>query len=323
MAYSNPNIPTVDIQQQEPVGLKLVTFGTVLGIPPAGATYADIFALECLLQDIEGGTGTYEQTGTVAVPQWTLITPAGNAPGAPVNSVQVNGAGTFTGSAAFTYVPGTHPTQNALTVGTTGDNGKIWAYAENVSSRAMRGLSFVGGVVNNYEGVFSNDQFDSPGVGLLKQRVIYGSNEDLDLELQGSHAVLISATDDVYGVGYVKISANAGVQIMPYASGDTVPAQYLRVTRVSEAAFGAANTSEVGVQVASKVGTVPGCLHLNLGSTTGAVGFPNLTQVQKQAITVKIVGSVVFDTTLNKLCVYTGEAGGASTGWETITSVLE
>jgi hypothetical protein len=321
MAYYNPNIPTVDIQQQEATGGNLITFGTVVGTPPAGATYGNLFALECLLQDLNG-TGTYENTGTVAVPQWTLITPAGNAPGAPTTSIQYNNAGTF-GGATATFVPAAHPNQDIFLFGSTGNNAKIITYAENASSRALRGLSFVGASVQTYEGIYSNDQFDSPGVGLLKTRMIYGSNEDVDIEVQGSHAVLISATDDAFGVGYVKVAANAGVQIMPYASGDTVPAQYLRVTRVSEASFGAANTSEVGIQVGAKVGVTPGCLHLNLGSTTGAVGFPNLTQVQKQAITVKIVGSIVFDTTLNKLCVYTGEAGGAGTGWETITSVLE
>jgi len=49
MAYSNPNIPTVDIQQMEQPkssgGTPLVTFGTVIGTPPAGATYANIFSL--------------------------------------------------------------------------------------------------------------------------------------------------------------------------------------------------------------------------------------------------------------------------------------
>jgi hypothetical protein len=76
MAYSNPLIPTVDIQQQEQPSAtssyQLVTFGTVLGTPPAGATYANIFSLECILQDITGA-GAYQNTGTIAVPAWSLI----------------------------------------------------------------------------------------------------------------------------------------------------------------------------------------------------------------------------------------------------------
>jgi hypothetical protein len=76
MAYSNPLISTVDIQQMEQPkssgAAALITFGTVLGTPPAGATYGGLFSLECILQDITGA-GAYQNTGTVAVPVWTLI----------------------------------------------------------------------------------------------------------------------------------------------------------------------------------------------------------------------------------------------------------
>lgn len=50
-------------------------------------------------------------------------------------------------------------------------------------------------------------------------------------------------------------------------------------------------------------------------STTKAVLFPRMTTTQKNAIASPTAGMVVYDTTLNKLCVRT-----AST-WETITSV--
>ena len=69
--YLNPLIPTVDVQQQQPTGDRLITFGTVLGTPPAGATYAGLFSLQCILQDIDGA-GVYQNTGTVAIPAWTL-----------------------------------------------------------------------------------------------------------------------------------------------------------------------------------------------------------------------------------------------------------
>jgi hypothetical protein len=49
----------------------------------------------------------------------------------------------------------------------------------------------------------------------------------------------------------------------------------------------------------------------NLAQITTA---PNYTTAQKNALTVT-TGAVVFDTTLQKLCVYT------ATGWQTITSV--
>lgn len=52
-----------------------------------------------------------------------------------------------------------------------------------------------------------------------------------------------------------------------------------------------------------------------VASTTQGVLFPNMTTTQKNAIASPPRGLVVFDTTLNKLCVL-----GAS-AWETITSV--
>lgn len=80
MAYQNPLIPTVDIQQQEQPrsdsSACLISFGTVLGTPPTGTTYANLFTLECILQDLNGA-GVYEMTGTVANPAWTLISPGG------------------------------------------------------------------------------------------------------------------------------------------------------------------------------------------------------------------------------------------------------
>ena len=50
----------------------LVIHGECTGTPPTGATYAGIFALECLMTDV-AGSGIYEMTGTVASPSWTLI----------------------------------------------------------------------------------------------------------------------------------------------------------------------------------------------------------------------------------------------------------
>jgi len=60
-------------QQSNTSQYKLITFGTVTGgTPYAGATYANIFALECLLQDTDG-SAVYQMTGTVASPSWDAI----------------------------------------------------------------------------------------------------------------------------------------------------------------------------------------------------------------------------------------------------------
>jgi hypothetical protein len=54
---------------------------------------------------------------------------------------------------------------------------------------------------------------------------------------------------------------------------------------------------------------------LDVQSTTKGVRMPNMTTTQKNAISSPAAGLMVFDTTLSKLCVYTGAA------WQTITSV--
>jgi hypothetical protein len=54
---------------------------------------------------------------------------------------------------------------------------------------------------------------------------------------------------------------------------------------------------------------------LDAQSTTKGVRMPNMTTTQKNAIASPAAGLMVFDTTLSKLCVYSGAA------WETITSI--
>jgi hypothetical protein len=54
---------------------------------------------------------------------------------------------------------------------------------------------------------------------------------------------------------------------------------------------------------------------LDAQSTTKGVRMPNMTTTQKNAIASPAAGLMVFDTTLSKLCVYSGAA------WETITSL--
>jgi hypothetical protein len=53
---------------------------------------------------------------------------------------------------------------------------------------------------------------------------------------------------------------------------------------------------------------------LQADSTTKGFLLPRMTTTQKNAITTPAAGLMVYDTTLNKLCVYT-------TAWETITSL--
>ena len=69
-------------------------------------------------------------------------------------------------------------------------------------------------------------------------------------------------------------------------------------------------TGSVGIGAAPNASAL-----LDVQSTTKGVRMPNMTTTQKLAIATPAAGLMVFDTTLVKLCVYSGVA------WQTITSV--
>jgi hypothetical protein len=60
--------------------------------------------------------------------------------------------------------------------------------------------------------------------------------------------------------------------------------------------------------------TADAALPLAGGTMTGTLAPWSRTTTQKNAITSPAAGMVVYDSTLNKLCVYTGS------DWETVTS---
>jgi hypothetical protein len=62
-------------------------------------------------------------------------------------------------------------------------------------------------------------------------------------------------------------------------------------------------------------GTPASCAIVDVTSTTLGFKFPVMTTTQKNAIGTPVAGLVIFDSTLAKLCVYSGSA------WQTITSV--
>jgi hypothetical protein len=61
--------------------------------------------------------------------------------------------------------------------------------------------------------------------------------------------------------------------------------------------------------------TIDNFIQNQVVATVNGTVFANVTTAQKNAIVAPKAGQVVFDTTLAKLCVYSGAA------WQTITSV--
>ena len=141
MAYQNPLIPLVDLQQMEQPksdgSTPLITFGTVTGgTPYAGTTYANLFALECLLQDLDG-SAVYQMVGTVAEPAWAAIgTGAAGATG-PTGPTGPTGAAGATG-----------PTGAAGATGPTGPTGPVGDYSVGPTGPVAT-ITVVNGLVTN------------------------------------------------------------------------------------------------------------------------------------------------------------------------------
>lgn len=95
--------------------------------------------------------------------------------------------------------------------------------------------------------------------------------------------------------------------IASYGAGDFT---FYNDALTSDALFIKGNTNNVIIGSTTDVASAL----LNVTSTTKGFLPPRMTTTQKNAIATPAAGLVVYDTTLNKLCVYT-------TAWETITSI--
>ena len=122
----------------------------------------------------------------------------------------------------------------------------------------------------------------------------------------------------------VVISGSAGIQNVlgsaaaPAESNTTNSNTGMYFPTSTSVGIATAGVNAVTVDASQNVGvgtTSPAATAIiDAQSTTKGVRFPNMTTTQKNAITPS-AGTVVFDTTLAKLCVYSGSA------WQTITSV--
>ena len=135
--------------------------------------------------------------------------------------------------------------------------------------------------------------------------------------------LITNAMDSTSASALLRLTAGtASGSILRFPAAHSVKPNELYIVNVgtiSPITFATQDTERMRIDSAGNVGigtTSPSASAiLDAQSTTKGVRMPNMTTTQKNAIASPAAGLMVFDTTLAKLCVYTGAA------WETVTSV--
>jgi hypothetical protein len=145
------------------------------------------------------------------------------------------------------------------------------------------------GVINLYSNTPEIRFFSGDPTGYRLYRsgtaMIWNAGGSINLQISSNDAYSLSAAN-----GHLFKSAISG------------SATLARLDTGGSLSIGKSNTAAVASSI------------LELSSTTKGFLPPRMTTTQKNAISSPAAGLVVYDTTLNKLCVYT-------TAWETVTSL--
>jgi hypothetical protein len=135
---------------------------------------------------------------------------------------------------------------------------------------------------------------------------VYGSNSGIGIQTNqanggtgGGWIDFLTSTGTVQGNIY--FNQAGGYMVFGTNTSGSAQAERMRIDSSGNVGIGTSSPSASAI--------------LDAQSTTKGVRFPNMTTTQKNAISSPVAGLVIFDTTLSKLCVYTGAA------WQTITSV--
>jgi hypothetical protein len=128
------------------------------------------------------------------------------------------------------------------------------------------------------------------------------------LNVEGTQGVLFKVIDGLTG-SLMSVNNISGLPVLEVFSDNRV----VMGTFGDPAMIVSGSNVLIGGPTGATGVSTPGAI-LEIQSTTQSVLFPRVTTSQKTAISGATGGMVVFDTTLQKLCVYT------NAGWETITS---
>jgi hypothetical protein len=152
---------------------------------------------------------------------------------------------------------------------------------------------------------------DASGTSLSNFLIGTTTDAGYKLDVNGTARVTgAGSTGTTFGLTVRNSSGTLGLTVR---DDGTVYNRFMNTTQLSQ--DGAGNAGYIqGNFCIGAVAYAGASAVLDLRSTTRGFLPPRMTTTQKNAISSPAAGLVVYDTTLNKLCVYT-------TTWETITSV--
>jgi len=204
-------------------------------------------------------------------------------------------------------------TNVGIGTGTPIDDGRLSVYG-NASNYATFGGPrpfIVGGHSRNFLSINGGNLSISSLSGQVSSNLVYGDN-------------ILTARVSVDGFGLIFTN---GVSDYMFRSFDSSSVNKFIVNHsgyeVNRLGVGVDPTATIHAKGSNSTGNPTDLCALFVNSSNAEilklrndklVIFPSHTTVEKNAIVSPVAGSVVYDTTLNKLCVYT-------TAWETITSV--
>lgn len=203
--------------------------------------------------------------------------------------------------------------------------GKIYTYAAGTTTQVTTFTDGSGTTAHSNPIVLNS-------AGRVPYEIWLTDGQNYKFVLKDSNDVLIGTWDNLSGINSNFIAYTNQQEIQTATAGQTVfnltTMQYLPGTGNLSVFVDGVNQYGPGAQYAfeeTDQTTVTFASGLYVGAsvkfTTSSAqsSFPfvasNVTTAQKNAITGASYGLIVFDTDLNKLCVYT------STGWQTVTSI--